>query len=93
MPSFRIIGLPVLEKKSFKGFYHIWVWRQSWSSDLGHLYKLLFPLPKEAPHEIRFAWPSGFRGEDVLYNLLFPLPKEAPHEISFDWPSGFRGDV
>ena len=24
----------------------------TWSRDLDHLYKLLFPLPKEAPHKI-----------------------------------------
>ena len=36
----------------FKGFYHIWAWRPSRSCDLYHLYKLLFLLPKEAPHEI-----------------------------------------
>ena len=36
----------------FKGFYHIWAWLPSWSCDLEHLYKLLFPLPKEAPHKI-----------------------------------------
>ena len=24
----------------------------SWSCDLNHLYKLSFPLPKEAPHKI-----------------------------------------
>ena len=52
MPSFKIIGLLVLEKKIFKGFYHIWAWRPSWSCDLDHLYKLSFPLPKEAPHTI-----------------------------------------
>ena len=51
MPSFKIIGLLVLEKKIFKGFYHIWAWRPSWSCDLDHLYKLSFPLPKEAPHK------------------------------------------
>ena len=51
-PSFKIIGLPVLEKKIFEGFYHIWTWRPSWSCDLDHLYKLSLPLPKEAPHEI-----------------------------------------
>ena len=51
MPSFKIIGLPVLEKKIFKGFYHICAWRPSWSCDLDHLYKLLFPLPKEAPQK------------------------------------------
>ena len=48
----KIIGLLVLEKKIFKGFYHIWAWRPSWSCDLDHLYKLSFPLPKEAPHTI-----------------------------------------
>ena len=38
-------------EEDFKGFYHIWAWRPSWSCDLDHLYKLSFPLPKEAPHE------------------------------------------
>ena len=52
MPSFKIIGLLVLEKKIFKGFYHIWAWRPSWSCDLYHLPKLSFPLPKEDSHEI-----------------------------------------
>ena len=52
MPSFKIIGLLVLEKNIFKGFYHIWAWRPSWSYDQDHLYKLSFPLPKEAPHKI-----------------------------------------
>ena len=33
-------------------FYHIWRWRPSWSCDLNHLYKFLFPLPKKAPYEI-----------------------------------------
>ena len=32
----------------FKGFYHIWAWQPSWSCDLDHLYKLVFPLFKEA---------------------------------------------
>ena len=54
MPSFKIIGLLVLEKKIFKGFYHIWAWRPSWPCDLDHLYKLSFPLPKEAPLAKRF---------------------------------------
>ena len=40
------------EEVFFKDFYHIWAWRPSWSGDLYHLYKLFFPLPKEAPHEI-----------------------------------------
>ena len=51
MPSFKIIGRLVPEKKIFRSFYHIWAWRPSWSCDLDHLYKLSFPLPKEAPHK------------------------------------------
>ena len=38
-------------EEDFLGFYHICAWRPSWSCDLDHLYKLSFPLPKEAPHE------------------------------------------
>ena len=50
-------------EEDFKGFYHIWAWRPSWSCDLGHLYKLSFPLPRML--HIKYDWPSGFRGEDV----------------------------
>ena len=59
MPSFRIIGLLVLEKKIFKGFA---------------IYRLLFPLPEDAPYKSHikfgFDWPSGFRGEDVSRNIV-----------------------
>ena len=70
-----IIGLLILERKLLKGFYHIWVWRPSWSCDLNHLKKLSSPLPKEAligpavseekMFEIDggFDWPRGFRGD------------------------------
>ena len=50
-PSFMEIGSPVLEK-IFEGFYQIWAWRPSWSCDLDVANKLLFPLPKVAPHKI-----------------------------------------
>ena len=33
-------------------FFHIWAWRPSWSSDPDAMNKILFPLPKEAPHKI-----------------------------------------
>ena len=62
MPSFKIIGLPVLEN-IFKGFNHIWAWWPSWSCDLDHLYKLSFPLPKEAPH--KWLWLVKRFREDV----------------------------
>ena len=40
------------EKKSFMGFYYVWVWRPYWSCDLDHLNKLSFPHPMEDTHEI-----------------------------------------
>ena len=42
----------VSEKKIFKGFYHIWAWRPSWSMDGNHFSHLSFPCPREAPYEI-----------------------------------------
>ena len=36
----------------YKGFYHIWAWRPSWSTNRNHFSNLLFSLPKEAPYEI-----------------------------------------
>ena len=39
-------------EKDFKGFYHIWAWRPSWTCDLNHLYKLSFFLAKEALYKI-----------------------------------------
>ena len=42
----------VLEKKIFKGFYHLWTWRPSWSMDGNHFSILSFPCPRESPNEI-----------------------------------------
>ena len=44
-----------------KGFYHIWAWRPSWSCDLDHLYKLSFPLAKEAAHKILLRLAKWFQ--------------------------------
>ena len=38
--------------EDFRRFYHIWMWWPSWSCDMDHLYKLLFPLPTKAPHDL-----------------------------------------
>ena len=69
MPSFKIIGLPVLEKKIFKGFYHIWAWRPHWSRDLDNLYKLLFPLPRDAPCEVWLWMAKRFQRRRCLKNF------------------------
>ena len=42
------------EEDFLKGFYHIWVWRPSWSCDPGAANKLSFPLPKQAPDKILY---------------------------------------
>ena len=63
--KFVEIGQPVPEENVFKGFYHIWAWRPSWSCDLDHLYKLWFPFPRRLHIKYGFDWPSGFGGEDV----------------------------
>ena len=51
-PCFVKIGPPVPEKKIFEVFFHIWVWRPSWSYYPDAANKLFFPLPKVAPHKI-----------------------------------------
>ena len=52
IPSHKVIGPLVLEKKTFEGFYHIRVWWPSWSCDPDSVNKLSFPHPIEAPYEI-----------------------------------------
>ena len=52
MPSFKIPGFWVLEKKICKGFYQLWAWWPSWSCDLDYLYILSIPLPIEASYKI-----------------------------------------
>ena len=71
MLSFKIIGLLVLEKKVFKGFYHIWAWWPSWSCDQDHLYKLSFTLPKEAPHEIWHVLAKWFQRRCLKIMALY----------------------
>ena len=48
-------------EENFKGFYHIWALRPSGSCDLDHLYKLWFPLPKEAQHKIWLCLAKRFQ--------------------------------
>ena len=40
------------EEDFLRSFYHIWMWRPSWSHDPDAANKISFPLPKEAPHKI-----------------------------------------
>ena len=47
MPGLKIMGLPVLEEKIVKSFYHIWAWWPSWSCDQDDFYKIYVPSSKE----------------------------------------------
>ena len=63
MPSFKIIGLLVLEKifKVFTIYGH--------GSHLGHVtiyINFRFPFPRRLHIKFGFDWPSGFREEDLL---------------------------
>ena len=49
---FNHMASSILEKTIFKGFYQIWAWWPSWSTDSNHLRILSFPQHMEAPYEI-----------------------------------------
>ena len=69
MQRFSPKASSVLEKKIFKGFYHIWAWRPSWSMDHDHFSNFSFPQPKEAPHEIRAKLAQGLQRRSRLKML------------------------
>ena len=52
----------VLEKKIFKGFYHIWAWQTFWSMDHAHFSNFSFFCPR-----IWATLAQSFRGE-VIWN-------------------------
>ena len=66
MQRFSPKASSVLEKKIFKGFYHIWAWRPSWSMDHDHFSNFSFPQPKEAPYEIWAKLAQGLQRRSRL---------------------------
>ena len=84
-PSFVEIGPPVPEE-IFYGFYHIWAWQPSWSCDLDHLYKLLFPLPKDAPHEV-LALIGQAVSEETIFEIVDRLRTDDGQTDAGAWPS------
>ena len=66
MPSFKIIGFLVLEKKIFKIFTIY-----GHGGHLGHVTWTIYinfrsPFPRRFHIKFGFDWPSGFREEDLL---------------------------
>ena len=55
MQTFSPKASSVLEKKIFKGFYHKWAWKPSWSMNRDHFSNLLFLLPKEVLYDNSFS--------------------------------------
>ena len=69
----------VLVEKIFKGFYHIWALRPSWSMNHDHFSNLSFPQPKEAPYEIcaKLASRLQRRSFEILNIFHIQMHKEA----------------
>ena len=79
------IDLRVPEKKIFKGFYHIWAWRPSWSCDqifislyLKAFIKILVQIGKvvseKIPLEFLYVHDLGPRSRndiDLQYSYIF----------------------
>ena len=71
-----------LEKKIFKGFYHIWAWRPSWSMDRDHFSNLSFPQPKVAPHEIWTTLAQRLqRSSHLKFSTFFPYKCMLPIQM------------
>ena len=52
-------------EKKITGFCCLLPWRPSWSCDLDHLYKLVLPLPNNAPQSLALI------GQAVLEMMMF----------------------
>ena len=78
----------VLEK-IFKGFYHIWAWRPSWSTDRNHFSNLSFPQPKEAPYEIWAKLALQLQRRSRLKMLLDGQRTKSDHNSSGELKSQF----
>ena len=59
------IGQPVMEKKIFEGFSHIWAWQPSWSCDPDAGNNFRSPYPRRAHIKFGLDWSRGFVEEDV----------------------------
>ena len=71
MQAFSPKASLVLEK-IFKGFYYIWAWRPSWSTNRDHFSNLLCPEPKEAPYEIWAKLAQRLQRSCLKFWTFFP---------------------
>jgi hypothetical protein len=69
LPSFSSFGQTVSEEKNFKNQpirNKSRLWRSCWLTDRDKIRNVYRGPSIDASYQIRFIWPSGFRGEDFL---------------------------
>ena len=93
MQRFSPKASSVLEKKIFKGFYHIWAWRQSWSMDHDHFSNFSFPQPKEAPYEICAKLAQGLQRRSRLKMLTDGRTDDGRKVITIAHPEHSSGEL
>ena len=72
------MGLLVLEKKTFQGFYHIWAWRPCWSCDPSHLYKFSFLFSLNPSYEFLFQIAQLFLRTRNVFVKHYICPNHMP---------------
>ena len=71
-----------MEKKIFKGFYHICAWQPFWSMDRTHFSNLSFSCPRTLRMKFEQHWPGGFRGKAIWnYQHFFPYKWMGPIQM------------
>ena len=78
-----------MEKKIFKGFYHIWAWQPFWSMDHTHFSNLSFSCPRRLRMKFEQHWPRGFRGKAIWnYQHFFHTNVWGPYKCiqKQTWP-------
>ena len=83
MQRFSPKASSVLEKKIFKGFYHIWALWQSWSTSRDHFSNLSFPQPKEAPYLSKIGPEAP---EEKSFEILNIFPIQMHKEAKLTLP-------
>ena len=86
IPSSKVTGLLVLEKKILEGFHHMWVWRPSLSCDQNILYKFWPTYHKDSSHEILVQLGQWFVRK-LCFNILMGPQYERP------WLQGQRSTM
>ena len=80
-------------RRFLKVFYHIWVWRPSWSTDHDHFSILSFPQLKEAPYEILAKLVQRLQKRSRLKMLTDGRTDEGRKVITIAHPEHSSGEL